>query len=267
MIMPPIYFSHGNGFPSLSYTKMLDHLRKNHSIHMMPKIGHHAAYPITDNWSCLVDELIADIEKKVDVPVISVGHSLGGVLSYMASVRRPDLFCGQIALDSFFPTKIKLHMLYWAKRLGWIEKLTPAGKTKYRRTHWQDKATLEQYLASRAFFKDFDPDCLQDYIHYGFDQTPEKSYTLAFNREREYQIYCAIPDRLSLFQRQATIHIPSILIYGTHSHLLKSSDMPAIQKYYHLHCISTPGSHMFPLEHPITCAEKIQQIISTIILC
>lgn len=258
---PVIYFAHGNGFPSLVYRKLLDHFKNNYDVFAIEKIGHDDDYPITDNWIYLVDELISDIERQTDKPVIAVGHSMGGVLCYMASVKRPDLFRGIIALDSFFVGKLKLKLLYWAKKIGWIEKLTPAGRTKNRRNYWKSKAEIKTYLQSKAFFKRFDPDCLNDYIKHGTKQDKE-GYYLEFNREREYLIYCTLPDAFHLFEHKKNrLKIPTIMIYGEQSEMLSAMDIRAAQKLYHMQCYSTPGSHMFPLEYPIECAKKIHGII------
>lgn len=259
-----IHFAHGNGFPSPCYQKVLNYLKKDYDVFCIEKIGHNDDYPITDNWTYLVDELIASIEKQTDNPVIGVGHSMGGVLSFMASVKRPDLFQGIIALDSFLVGKIKLKMLQLAKKTGWIDRLTPAARTKNRRNHWESKEAVRKYLNTRSFFKYFDPDCLNDYIEYG-TKKDQDGYYLAFDREREYQIYCTLPDCFSLFRRTNKTrfysHPPSALIYGRQSEILKALDIRAAKKHYQMRCFDMNGSHMFPLEYPLECAGKIHQII------
>lgn len=260
-----IYFGPGNGFPALTYSKMLNALeQKGYRVCWMDKMGHNPDFPITPNWPYLVDELIADIERQSQgTPVISVGHSMSGVLAFMAAVRRPDLFQALVTLDSFLLSPWKLGWLHVGKYLGWTDRITPAHLTKKRRNHWATQDDFLHYLQKRAFFQAFDPDCLADYAHYGLKQdTHKKGYTLAFEREREYEMYRTLPHTFSVFQSlQPEKRVPGALIYGEKSHLLKPADIRAVRKYYHLDCFSTPGTHMFPVEHPLACADRIDAVI------
>lgn len=256
-----IYFAHGNGFPSLCYRKMLNRLKEYYDVIFIKKIGHDTDYPITENWPYLVDELIASIEKQADRPVIGVGHSLGGVLSFMASVKRPEVFSSVIALDSFLVGKIKLKMLHLAKYVGWIDRFSLPAQTKTRRDYWESRLAVQTYLESKPFFKRFDPDCLEDYMNYGIKED-ERGYYLEFDREREYQIYCTMPHLFSVFrQNNPTCKVPSALIYGKQSEMLKALDIYSARKHYHMRCFEIKGTHMFPLEYPIECANMIHRII------
>jgi pimeloyl-ACP methyl ester carboxylesterase len=257
-----IYFAHGNGFPSLSYQKMLNELRNEFNVFFMDKIAHDIKYPITQNWTFLVDELIADIEKKAFTPVVALGHSMGGALCLMASVKRPDLFEAVITLDSFVVSKIKLKAIRWAKHVGLIERLTPAKKTKHRCNYWKTKEDVKNYFRSKSFFKYFDNDCFNDYIEYGM-QEDDAGFCLAFEREREYQIYCTLPHQFSLFFRENKA-MPWVLIYGENSCFMKKNNIRAARKQYHMQCVEMKGSHMFPLEYPIESATKIKEVIREI---
>ena len=90
MSIPRLHFSHANGFPAACYQKVFDHLQRDFRISTINTLGHDARYPVTEGWPHLVDELIDHLEREVDEPVLAVGHSLGGYLSYLAAVRRPE---------------------------------------------------------------------------------------------------------------------------------------------------------------------------------
>lgn len=257
-----IHFAHANGIPSLAYRKMLTQLKQHqYKVCHIGKIGHNLDYPITENWPYLVDELLASIEKQADSPVIAVGHSLGGLLSFMAAVKRPELFHAVIGLDALWPSKMKLKMLFLAKKIGWIQRSNPAVQAKKRRDHWPSEVELKAYFDSKAFFKRFDSDCFNDYIKYGIKHD-NAGYYLEFDKEREYQIYCTVPHLFSLFRdNEFGKNVPSALIYGKQSEWLKSMGLQAAKKQYHRLCFGLEGSHMFPLEHPIECADKIHKVI------
>ncbi len=257
-----IHFAHGNGFPSLSYRKMLNVLKEKHDVFFIEKIGHDNDYPITDNWTFLVDELISSIESQSNDPVVAVGHSMGGILSLMACVKRPELFEAVITLDAYIVGKMTLAMLYLAKHMGQIEKLTPAGRTKNRRIHWESKEAVKNYFSSKAFFKNFDPVCFDDYIEYGTKKDKD-GYYLAFDREREYQMYCTIPHRFALFNQKNKV--PWALVYGEQSEYMNTKNITAARNLYHMHCEGIKGSHMFPLEYPIESANRIQKVIENML--
>ena len=97
----PIVFSHANGFPAGVYRSLFERWRAaGHAVHAIERIGHDPAFPVTSNWTQLCNELIAFIEREAAVPLWSVGHSLGGMLSLMAASHRPDLVRGIVLLDS-----------------------------------------------------------------------------------------------------------------------------------------------------------------------
>ena len=97
-----LHFSHANGFPAGSYSTLLSYLSDDFEIGMIDRLGHHKDYPVTDNWSFLVKQLIDYFECTYTQPVYAVGHSLGGILSMMVATQRPDLVKGLIMLTHHF---------------------------------------------------------------------------------------------------------------------------------------------------------------------
>ena len=67
--------------------------------------------------------------------MVGVGHSLGGYLTALAAVRRPELFRAVILLDA--PILGSLHRQRRARSSSIIElidRVTPAGSVKHRRS-------------------------------------------------------------------------------------------------------------------------------------
>jgi hypothetical protein len=60
MTKPLLHFCHGNSFPSGTYRQLLDALGAHYEVRQTDMVGHDPRYPVDDNWSKLVDELIAD---------------------------------------------------------------------------------------------------------------------------------------------------------------------------------------------------------------
>lgn len=257
-----IHFAHGNGFPALCYKQMLDHLTTRFDCCYVDRLGHNPDYPVADNWHHLVTEVLESIKKQANQPVIALGHSLGGVLSVLAAIEEPDLFKAVIMLDSPLIGSFKSNMVRLAKKLGFIDRLTPAFKTKGRREHWMSHEQLMSYLKSRDLFKTFSDECLADYIQYGLEQK-EDGYYLRFDRHIEYQIYRTIPHIIPQYERK--LHVPTALVYGDKSNVIDRLDVRYMRNYFNIKAFKTKGTHLFPLEHPQAVAMKIIHVVDAII--
>ncbi len=87
-----IHFAHANGFPAKTYSKLFSYLETRFEVNYIERHGHDLLYPVTDGWAELADELQNSIESLFVKPVIGVGHSLGGILHLLASVKDPRLY-------------------------------------------------------------------------------------------------------------------------------------------------------------------------------
>ncbi len=225
-------------------------------------IGMSESFPVTQNWSYLVDELIHNVKTKVKQPVIGLGHSLGGVLNLLAAYKEPQLFKLVVMLDSptLSPWKsMALRMINW---LGLVDYVTPAKKAKNRQTQWGSKEEAKAYLNSRELFKEFHHQCIDDYINYAMAEDKEGILTLRYCREREYKIYRTIPYNMPNLKTPP--EVPVVLIYGENSDIVTPYDIRYMSDVGGFHTICCQGGHMFPLEYPQETVEKITNAISFI---
>jgi pimeloyl-ACP methyl ester carboxylesterase len=257
-----IHFAHGNGFPALCYKQMLDELARDFDYCFVDRLGHDPRFPVGENWHNLVLEVINSIREQSNQPVIAVGHSLGGVLSLLASIEEPSLFKCIIMLDSPLLGHIKSKLVKVSKVLGFIDKVTPANRTKGRRTHWQDHEELVKYLKSRQLFHSFTDECLEDYINYGLEKRSD-GYHLRFDSHIEYQIYRTVPHVIPKYAGKLVK--PAALIYGDQSNVVDALDIRYMLKQFNIKSYQIKGTHLFPMEHPKAAAEKVKTIISAII--
>jgi pimeloyl-ACP methyl ester carboxylesterase len=253
-----IYFAHGNGFPSPCYRKFFSYLSPDFDISYVDKVGHHPDYPVTDNWDFLVQELIQNIEQQYTQPIIGVGHSLGGVLHFMASSQRPDLYRAVIMLDSPVLSRTKSIAVKLMKWAGYIDKITPAARTKSRKESWSNAHEAMTYLQDKSLFATFDPDCLRDYIEHGMEHNAQGVH-LRFNREIEYHIYRTLPHNLTRYQHRRAV--PTGLLYGKSTHVVRPGDLKYMRSRLHIQTKCTEGGHLFPFEHPAQAANDLRVLI------
>lgn len=252
---PVIHFTHGNGFPSPCYRQLLQALNDEYDVSYIEKVGHNPDYPVGENWHNLVDEVIESIIEQSHNPVIALGHSLGGILSFLAAVERPELIKAVVMIDSPVIGPFKSMLLKLAKKFRLIDKVTPAERTRGRQTHWPDKEHLLRYLKSKPVFKTFSDVCLQDYIDYGLIKS-NKGYDLDYDRNIEYLIYRTLPHTMPEYVGRLTC--PCVMIYGKQSNVIDSFDLTHMRKQHGIRSVGMPGTHMLPFETPIELAKKIK---------
>jgi pimeloyl-ACP methyl ester carboxylesterase len=112
-------------------------------------LGHDPRFPVDDNWHALIDELIAQLER-YDEPPILVGHSLGGAVGMLAAWRRPDLARCVVMLDSPVVAGWRAHVWRLAKALGLGRKLSPGGVAQRRRKVWPSRQAALPALHGQA---------------------------------------------------------------------------------------------------------------------
>jgi len=257
-----IYFAHGNGFPSRCYQQLFLALEERYKTYYIDIVGHNPVFPVTDNWDFLVNELILSIRECTNEPVIGIGHSLGGILNLLASIKEPSLFKAVVMIDSPVLNRFKSHVVKLAKKVGVIDYLTPASRTQGRRQEWETKEQLAEYLKRRPLFKTFTEACLQDYINYGCEKT-DTGYTLRFNPDVEYKIYRTVPHDLPHHKNK--LSVPVALIYGDKSSVIDQFDVRYMSQKYGIPCYEMPGTHLLPMEDPKALAQKIFTVLAAIL--
>jgi pimeloyl-ACP methyl ester carboxylesterase len=252
---PRLVFAHANGFPGLSYKSLLAPLADTFDVHPLERLGHNPDYPVNHNWGNMVDELLARLPENGE-PILGVGHSLGGLLMAMAARQRPERFYGVIMLDPPMLLGIDALAMKAAKRLGFIDRITPAGKTLKRRREWPSREAMAHSLRRRGLFRSFTAEALNDYVQAGSRPLDDGRVTLAFQPEIEVEIFRHLPDDITRLPQ--TLGVPSVLVAGETSDLMTAARVKRLKRRG-MRVLNVPGSHMFPMEYPAPTREAIRQ--------
>lgn len=253
-----IFFAHANGFPAGTYRKLFGALAPDYNVVHLDRHGHDPRFPVDDNWQNLVNELIEQLSV-LDEPVWGVGHSLGGMLHYHTALQRPELYRGVVMLDSPMPTWLDQAIIWTAKRLNFIDQLTPAGRTLGRRELFADADEARQYFTRKALFRSFDPDCLDAYIEHGL-VAGEEGMRLRFDPDTEIRIYRSVPHVTPGWPH--ALKIPLAMVRGKDSRVVRPHHGYLTRLMAHGELHTLPGGHMFPLEHPEDTAELLKGLFS-----
>ena len=203
-----------------------------------------------------MEELEASIAGTGRAPVIGVGHSLGGYLTCMAAARRPDLFRAVILLDAPILGPFTGSAVQFAKRIGLIDRITPAGTTRNRRSTWPSVEAALAHFRRKPLFRQFDPDCLRDYVQHGTHASAD-GLTLLFDPEIEYRIYRTIPHDVADFA--SALRVPRGFIHGRHSEIVQRTGLAQTRRC--LRVARVEGGHLFPFEVPHEAAHAIGAMV------
>ncbi len=260
---PVIHFAHANGVPSKVYQKLFDQLSDQYEVVYVPLIGPDKRYPITNQWPHLVDQIIDSVvQQGKGQPVIGLGHSLGSVLTLMASYKRPDLFSQVIMLDPPLIVGRHAFAFHMAKLFHpkTVDKLTPAGLSVRRRDHWDSREQASESLRPKGFYKDFDPDCFQAYIDFALTEDPLRGgVTLTIPKADEVAIFRTNPSLWWLPTPKPKM--PVHLLVGQNSAFYKRGFPQLTQRKLGIPFRVTEGGHMFPLEHPTEVVALLKSLI------
>jgi pimeloyl-ACP methyl ester carboxylesterase len=255
-----LHFAHANGFPAASYRKLFAALPINFEILALDKFAHSPRFPVSNNWRNQVDELIDYVECRASGPVYAVGHSFGGVISYMAVCQRPDLFKGLVMFDPPVITGLSKLLFALIKSTPLIDKMTPAGLTIKRCSSWLKGTDIVAYFKARTLFKNMDHDCVQDYVDAVMDLR-HNHFHLNFDPQVEANMFRNVPSNLN--QYYGRLQCPAILVTAEHTTVcVPRLIRPFIRANKLQHKVFENGGHMFPLEKPLEVAKVLADIIS-----
>ena len=231
---------------------MLAPLASRFTVSWMEAIGTDARFPVTEGWPHLVDQLLESIKD----PVYGVGHSLGCYLNYLAAVRHPELFRAIVLLDAPIIGAFRGGMLGATKRLGIVDRVTPAGATRDRRSTWPSRAEAKAHFRSRPLFRHFADECLEDYVNYALVER-EGALHLKINPAIEYQIYRTIPH--DMMKHLPKLRVPAAFIGGEDSDVVRRVRLAGMKPKFRMRKV--PGGHLFPFERPLEAATSIAQVL------
>jgi len=230
---------------------MLAPLASRFNVSWMEAIGTDPRFPVTEGWPHLVDQLIASIKE----PVYGVGHSLGGYLNYLAAVRRPELFRAIVLLDAPIIGAFRGGMLGATKRLGIVDRVTPAGATRDRRSTWPSREEAKAHFRGRPLFRHFSEQSLDDYVTHGLIANHE--LRLRIDPAIEYQIYRTIPH--DMMKHLPKLRVPAAFIGGAESDVVKRVRLAGMKPKFQMRKV--PGGHLFPFERPREAAAAIAAML------
>ncbi len=258
-----IIFSHANSFPASTYGVLFKSLRARGFVtKAIEKFGHDAAYPVSNNWPHLVQQLIdftTPLVASAHKPAFLVGHSFGGYVSLMTAARAPQLVRGVLLVDSPILGGWRATTLGVIKSAQLVGSFSPGAVSRRRRDNWPDQEAALAYFQSKKAFAKWDPQVLRDYLTHGtHDEGRGSRRVLSFDRAVETSIYNTLPHNLEELIKRHPLKCPVAFLGGTHSAEMKQAGMTTTECITKGRIMMIEGSHLFPMEKPIATAAAIE---------
>ena len=262
-----IVFSHANGFPAGTYAQLFDIWRAaGFTVIAKDKFGHDPHFAVRSNWSPTRDELLALIAHEApDQRVHLVGHSLGGILSFLAACNKPEIAASVVLLDSPLIGGWRARGLQVFKATGLVNRVSPGKVSQFRRWQWPSAEAAYQHFAAKSIFKRWHPQVLRDYVTCGVvtdPQGPEGAVKLAFRREVETRFYNTLPHHFEALVRRHPPRCPVHFIGGTQSAEMRQAGMQATHNIAKGRIQMIEGSHLFPMERPQEAAQFVLKALT-----
>jgi pimeloyl-ACP methyl ester carboxylesterase len=263
---PALHFAHANGFPPGTYRKLIDELTNHHHVFSM------AARPlwpdsrpqVLRDWSPLAEDLRAGLESRGLRGVVGVGHSLGAVISLLASASDPGLFSAVIAVDPLILTGA--HSLFWGslKAVGLSGRVGIVRGARRRRELWSDRDEVRSSYSNKKIFAGWDPEVLEDYLDTGVVDLADGGVHLRYPREWEARIFAAAPHNLWAELRK--VSVPTLFVQGEHSDTFLGATRLRVEREVSgsRTAVMADSSHFVPMERPRELARVIVEFLGSI---
>lgn len=258
---PRAHLAHATGFCAGTYSPMAERLTPHMRILGLDARGHGKTRAAADprelkNWNIFVEDLERFVEF-IQEPIIAIGHSLGGTVSLLLAVKRPDLVRALILLD---PTILPYSWMWWwslAKRTGLSKHVPIAARAVRRKRAWPDHETVLRAYRSKGSFKDWKDGFLEAYIAHGMESNGNGAIHLCCDPAWEARCFSVCPH--DVWPKIPKIKCPTLVLYGKESDTFLAPAADRFRKNFPLAVLEgfPQTSHFVPMERPEETHEAI----------
>lgn len=272
---PVIHFLHANGYPPESYRSFLSQFSPTYHViasYLRPMWPGSDPDEVKD-WTLFQDDLLQALRnpgqlgvdpgqlESRDGKIIGMGHSIGGTVTLMAALEKPEWFRALVLIEPvIFPPGLGLAFRL-LNMVGLMKYLHPLMRRtlKRRRVFKSEGAMFENYREKGVFRRI--PDCvLQDYVEGISRPRPDGNVELAYPPSWEAKIYetGGLVDPV-IWRTLHDLEMPVLLIRGEETDTLRMRAVRMMSRLLpDMRIVNMPRTgHLIPLEAPGRVYEQV----------
>ena len=260
---PSIHFAHANGYPPEGYQQFIQHFTPTYQV-MASKFRPFwkgSRPKEVKNWRTFADDLIRFLDEQGQKGIIGMGHSMGGTISVIAALKRPDLFSKLVLIDPVIFPKNYYYLTNFLPNLL-LKRIIPIAKISRKRTnHWDSKEEVYQSWRQKRVFKRFSDEVLHDFVNHAIVPATNSGVTLAYSREWETQVYITAP---YVFDDLLKLKIPIVVVRAEKTNVIAPDFWKKWkEKQANTNFIDFKGAgHLVPMEFPKVLAKQVLELLA-----
>jgi len=266
-----LHFAHANGFPAGTYSPVIGALARSFRVlaRNICRQGEcsEPACPKErriEGWHELAAELgdFLDAVRGAE-KVIGVGHSIGGIVTLLCAVRRPELFERLVLLDPVLLEPKVVRLIRLMKLLGKEDRAPLAVRARKRRNGWVNREEALEFFRGRPLFDGWHEDSLRAYVEYGLTEAPDGGFVLTCPPEIEAQGFQTYP--ADIWRAVPRLRVPALFVRGGNSDTITHRARDLFRRLQpDVEYIELPGAgHLFPMQFPAETARIIAEYAAT----
>jgi pimeloyl-ACP methyl ester carboxylesterase len=259
-----LVFLHANGYPPECYRPLLSRLAERYHVTAMLQrpLWPESKLEEIEDWRPLTADFLQFLDETQRVPLVCVGHSMGGIALLRAALCEPERFKAIALLDPvlFPPYFIAFSNAMRRLKLGQSFHPLVVGAQQRRREFDSLERLLNGYRR-KSIFKYMDDDSLRAYVEGIACQKNGGGYQLRFNADWEMRLYMiAIWPDMDMWNGLPKLEVPTLIVRGTETNTFwEQTGLLVKRKQPNVRVEALEKStHLLPLERPSEVSNLIQ---------
>ncbi|GAB4579631.1 MAG: alpha/beta hydrolase [Anaerolineales bacterium] len=263
---PCLHFAHANGYPPQAYAPFLEALAAKFHVTAMEA---RPLWPGTNprevkDWGKFVEDMLPFLQA-FSAPVIGVGHSLGGTVTLMAAIQRPELFRAVVLIDPpFYPPFFSLlWRVFFVTGLVYYVHPLVRGALK-RRTLFENQEAMFRHYRAKKVFENINDQGLWAYVNSLATPWPQGGVTLRYPSPWEVRVYVTSMLRdWQTWRELRGFRLPILLLRPELSPATPDKTVRLLQRVAPQTVVRTiPNTtHLAPFESPTLVAEMLLEFL------
>jgi pimeloyl-ACP methyl ester carboxylesterase len=257
-----VHLAHANGFPPGSYRPFAEALRGYHVIGLPARPLWPGSQPESaPTWHTLAEDLVEELQALGLQGIVGVGHSMGGVYTMLAALRRPELFRALVLIDPVILPPGWLRTLKVMRWLG-LEKRQPLVRVTLRRRRvWPSRQACFDSYREKPLFAHWPDRSLWAYVEAGTRACGDGQVELVYPPEWEAHIFATSPADVWRYVPQ--LRTRTLVIRGGHSETFRPEAQERMERLLpevEYRVIAEAG-HMVPMERPEATGAVVREFL------